>query len=343
MSNIVEDFKINKIKNLTILFNRDISNLRNSYNNEIKRLYRARLNPTQRQLIINNINNKYQKIANDLKANYDNEIQKLNEIVPTEVNTVISTNSVEVITSVTKKALIFGLNYTGTSSQLNGCINDAKSIETYLKENGFTDIKMLTDETELKPTKSNILNEFKHLLENSKKGDILFIYYSGHGSYTLDNNGDELDGRDELLVPLDFNMIRDDELKSLITQYGKEGSNLYALFDCCHSGSTLDLKYQILEKLNYDDVTDNERNSETPCNTILISGCRDEQVSLETTINNKVQGLMTWSFLETTKNNKDISWRSLVKKMRELLRNKSYQIPQLSSGRLFNPDEKFLL
>lgn len=342
MSNIVEEFKNNKIRTLNILFNRAISNLRNNYNNEIRRLYRTRLNPTQRQLIINNINNKYQKLANDLKTSYDYEIQKLNKITVTEVNEVISTNSVETI-SVTKKALIFGLNYTGTSSQLNGCINDAKSIESYLKEKGFSEIKMLTDETELKPTKSNILNEFKHLLENSNKGDILFVYYSGHGSYTLDNNGDELDGRDELLVPLDFKLIRDDELKSVINQYGKQDTNLYALFDCCNSGTALDLKYQILEKLNYDDITANERNSETPCNTIFISGCRDEQVSLETTINNKVQGLMTWSFLETTKNNTDLSWRSLVKKMRELLRSKSYQIPQLSSGKLFNPDEKFLL
>lgn len=342
MSNIVEDFKTNKLRTLTILFNRAIYNLRNSYINEIRRLYRIRLNPTQRQLIINNINNKYQKIANDLKTSYDIEIQKLNEIVPTEVNSP-SSDAVETTETTSKKALIFGLNYTGTSSQLNGCINDAKSIESYLKENGFTDIKMLTDETELKPTKLNILNEFKSLLENSNKGDTLFIYYSGHGSYTLDNNGDELDGRDELLVPLDFNLIRDDELKSIINEFGKENTNLYALFDCCHSGSALDLKYQILEKLNYDDITDNDRSSETPCNTIFISGCRDEQVSLETTINNDVQGLMTWSFLETTKNNTDLSWRSLVKKMRELLRSKSYQIPQLSSGRLFNPDEKFLL
>jgi len=339
MSNIIVDFKNNKIKTLNSLYNRALSNLRNNYLNEIRRIQRSRINTTQKRIIINNINNKYQELVNNFKNIFDNEIQKINNIVPTEINT----NSGDVLETSSKKALIFGLNYTGTSSELNGCINDAKSIESYLKENGFTDIKMLTDETELKPTRFNILNEFKILLENSNKGDTLFIYYSGHGSSTLDDNGDELDGRDELLVPLDFNLIRDDELKSIIDKYGKEDTNLYALFDCCNSGTALDLRYQIIEKLNYDDITENVRNSETPCNTIFISGCRDEQVSLETTINNKVQGLMTWSFLETIKNNTDLSWRILVKKMRELLRNKSYQIPQLSSGRLFNPDEKFSL
>jgi hypothetical protein len=49
---------------------------------------------------------------------------------------------------------------------------------------------------------------------------------------------------------------------------------------------------------------------------------------------------MTWSFLETVRNNKTISWRNLVKKMRELLKPQSNQIPQLSSGRLFNPDSE---
>lgn len=231
----------------------------------------------------------------------------------------------------------------GTSSELNGCINDAKSIELYLRENGFTNIKMMTDETSIAPTKTNILNELKYLLETSNKNDTLFIYYSGHGSYTLDRNGDELDGRDELLVPLDFNYIKDDELKEIINSYGKADTKLIALFDCCNSGTALDLKYQILEKLNYDDITENGKITETPCNTMFISGCRDEQLSMETTINNKVQGLMTWSFLEVIKNNNNISWRNLVKKMRELLRNKSYQIPQLSSGKIFNPDNFFTL
>ena len=199
---------------------------------------------------------------------------------------------------------------------------------------------MLTDETTTKPTRENILNEIKTLLKTSNANDTLFIYYSGHGSYTLDRNGDELDGYDELIVPLDFNFIKDDELKTIINTYGKSNTNLIALFDSCNSGTALDLKYQILEKVNYDDISENTNTAESTCNVFLLSGCRDDQFSLETFINNKTQGVMTWSFLETVRNNKGISWRNLVKKMREILKPQSYQIPQLSSGRLFNPDSE---
>lgn len=348
MSNIIDLLKNGKINKVTHFYNRTLSIINNNFNNEVRRIIRLRINTRQKQTIIRNIINKYQQIKNNLKIAYDNEINKINTSFLPVINAASNTTETDENITITiaetqvKKALIIGINYTGTSSQLNGCINDAKSIELYLKEKNFTNIKMLTDETDVKPTRVNILNEIKSLLENSNKNDRLFIYYSGHGSYTVDRNGDELDGKDELLVPLDFNYIKDDELKQIIGSYGKPDTNLIALFDCCNSGTALDLKYQILEKLNYDDITENVRNAETPCNTIFISGCRDEQVSLETIINNKVQGLMTWAFLETIKQN-NITWRELIKKMREILKQKSHQIPQLSSGKIFNPDTSVVI
>lgn len=334
MSVLIEEFRQNKIKIVTNSYNKFISIISNNYQNEIRRTIRMRINNRRKHFLVNNIKIKYQKIINNLKILFNNEITNINSIVePTSINSSESPS---------KKALIIGINYTGTSSQLNGCINDAKLIETYLRENDFNDVKMLTDETELKPTRENILSEIKKLLENSNKNDKLFIYYSGHGSYTADLNGDELDGRDELIVPLDFKYIVDDELKSIIDNSGKPDTNLIVLFDCCNSGTALDLKYQIIEKLNYDDITENVKNSETPCNTIFISGCRDDQVSLETIINDKIQGLMTWAFLETIKQN-NITWRQLIKNMRELLKQKSHQIPQLSSGKIFNPDTIYII
>lgn len=335
MSNLINDFKTTKLKNLNVSYNKAISLVNNNLNIEINYVNRLRININQKRIAINNINRKYEQIRNNIKLFFENEIKKTNSISqPNPITFNVQTN---------KKALVIGINYVGTPSRLNGCINDAKSIEAYLKENNFTNIKLLTDETSIKPTKANILNEIKNLLQNSNKNDSLFIFYSGHGSYTLDRNGDEADGYDELIVPLDFNYIKDDDLKAVINTYGKTDTNLTVLFDCCNSGTALDLKYQILEKVNYDDITENERNSETPCNTVFISGCLDEQVSLETVVNNKVQGLMTWSFLETVRNEKNITWRNLVKKMREKLKPQSYQIPQLSSGKLFDPDTQFIL
>ena len=332
MSNLIADFKKNRIANLTNSYNKTIFILQNNYNIEIRNINRMRIHVRLKQNAINNINEKYKKTINNVRIFFENEIKKViavSEPIPVQSNN--------------KKALIIGINYLGTSSALNGCINDAKSIETYLKEQNYTNIKILTDETAIKPTRENILNEIKTLLETSNENDTLFIYYSGHGSNTVDRNGDELDGYDELIVPLDFKYIKDDELKTLINTYGKTRTNVIALFDSCNSGTALDLKYQILEKVNYDDISENINTAETTCNAFLLSGCRDNQFSLETFINNKTQGAMTWSFLETVRNNKPLTWRNLVKKMRETLKPTSNQIPQLSSGRLFNPDSDFVL
>jgi hypothetical protein len=334
MSNLISDFKKNKLTSLNNSYNKTIFIVNNNYNVEIRNINRLRINIRLKQNAVNNINNKYKQIINNVKLFFENEIKKIN-IISEPIQFTLQSNN--------KKALIIGINYLGTSSALNGCINDANSIVSYLKEQNFTNIKMLTDETTTTPTRENILHEIKNLLETSTKNDTLFIYYSGHGSNTLDRNGDELDGYDELIVPLDFNYIKDDEIKTIINTYGKSDTNLIALFDSCNSGTALDLKYQILEKLNYDDISENTQTAETTCNAFLISGCRDDQFSLETFINNKPQGVMTWSFLETVRNNKPLTWRNLVKKMREILKPQSYQIPQLSSGRLFNPDSDFIL
>ena len=83
-----------------------------------------------------------------------------------------------------KKALLIGINYTGTQNELFGCINDVNCIKERISKEGFNNISILTDLTALNATKNNILNEFKNLLVNSQAGDVLFFLYSGHGSYT---------------------------------------------------------------------------------------------------------------------------------------------------------------
>jgi uncharacterized membrane protein len=241
-----------------------------------------------------------------------------------------------------KKALIIGINYNDTINQLNGCIEDSNSILKFLQKKQYSTIKHLTDDTVIKPTRENIINEITNILKESVEGDLIFIYYSGHGSYILDRTHDELDNKDEVIVPLDFNIITDDELKSIINSNMKPNTSIIAIFDCCNSGTALDLKYQYLEILNYDNVTENLKNEETPGNVIFISGCRDEQVSIELNINNKIQGAMTWSFLSVINKTPTITWRNLIKNMRGTLRPISYQIPQLSCGKLFNIDNNVI-
>ena len=177
---------------------------------------------------------------------------------------------------------------------------------------------------------------------NSQKGDILYFTYSGHGSYTFDRNGDELDGNDELLVSLDHKGISDDELKQIADEYLKEDVTLFVLFDCCHSGTLLDLNYRYLTSNDYSEVITNNKNTETKGNIFFISGSSDSQTSADAYINNSFQGAMTWSFLESVKSKKDISWKNLLINMRELLKNRYTQIPQFSSDKNINIDSKII-
>lgn len=151
-----------------------------------------------------------------------------------------------------RRAVLIGINYEGQQGQLSGCHNDANNIKRYLIQNqGFKEKDMLIlmdDGHHHLPTRKNILEAFDRIVEYSKAGDVVFIHYSGHGGRVRDTSGDEADGYDETLIPLDFKkagQILDDDLyKRLVTKMAK-GVNVSVLMDCCHSGTALDLPYEI--------------------------------------------------------------------------------------------------
>lgn len=150
-----------------------------------------------------------------------------------------------------KKALFVGINYIGTSNQLNGCINDCHNVKQFLLSQGFSesDMVVLTDDARSQrqvPTRQNILDAIQWLVKGASANDSLFFHYSGHGGQTKDTNGDEYDGYDEVIYPLDFEtngFIDDDTLHELMVAPLPKGTRLTALFDSCHSGSVLDLPY----------------------------------------------------------------------------------------------------
>ena len=68
----------------------------------------------------------------------------------------------------------------------------------------------------------------------------------GHGGQTKDLDGDEEDGYDEVIYPVDFRQnghITDDEMHRIMVRPLKAGVRLTAIFDSCHSGTALDLPY----------------------------------------------------------------------------------------------------
>ena len=325
---------------------KQITNLRNIYNLNCKKVVQyfnqilirvSRSNSLNKSAQIGKLKEEYKKNMLLLSTKLESDIQKVNELVPSTITPSINSSSTN------KKALLIGINYIGTPHQLNGCINDVNSISDKLSTVfGFTNITTLTDETVLKPTKSNILNEFVKLLANAQSGDLLFVLYSGHGSYILDKNGDEIDKRDEMIITSDLKGIIDDDLKAIIQANLKKDVTLFAMFDSCHSGTILDLKYQYLDSLNYDTFTENNKELETEGNVLLISGCTDKQTSADANINNRYQGAMTWSMLQTLQPN--ISWCDLLKNMRSLIKEANFtQLPQMSSGKIIDINGKVFL
>jgi len=165
--------------------------------------------------------------------------------VPNLSNTLGSSDGV-------KKALLIGINYTGTENSLRGCQNDVLNIQKMLRQKyNVENIRLLTDTSNADkrdiPTAKNIRLGLQWLLEGAKSGDKLFLHFSGHGTHVPDDNGDEEDGADESLVPLDFGndpetWITDDELRASFFERVPLGCDVTAIFDCCHSGTMSDLK-----------------------------------------------------------------------------------------------------
>lgn len=151
-----------------------------------------------------------------------------------------------------RKALLIGINYFGQRGQLRGCINDVRNMSAYLVENfGYKreDMVILTDDQQnpmSQPTKQNILRAMHWLVKDARPNDSLFFHYSGHGGQTKDLDGDEPDGYDEVIYPVDFRQvghITDDEMHRIMVRPLQSGVRLTAIFDSCHSGTALDLPY----------------------------------------------------------------------------------------------------
>ncbi|KAK9772502.1 putative Metacaspase-1A [Seiridium cardinale] len=156
-----------------------------------------------------------------------------------------------------RKALLIGINYFGQSGELRGCINDTKNVSSFLMERynyKREDMIILTDDAQdqvLQPTASNIRRAMQWLVAGARPNDALFLHYSGHGGQTADLDGDEEDGTDEVIYPVDYKSaghIVDDEIHMLVVKPLAAGVRLTAIFDSCHSGSVMDLPYMYSTK-----------------------------------------------------------------------------------------------
>lgn len=312
-------YKKNKTESLKKDYNNNVRALYLKTINTINYIKRLRINNSRKRSIINWYVNQYYSNVNKLRIKLNADIASIVEMVePPSAN---------------YKAVLVGINYTGTPNQLNGCINDVETFKQELIKIGFkqSEINVLTDLTSIKATRQNILSKFTNLLNTSTEGDTNVVFFSGHGTFTRDKTGDETDGNDECIVPCDLNLITDDELKAIIDKNLKKGVTLVCFFDSCHSGTMLDLPYSYLADSNYETLITNNKNTNTSGNVIMISGCMDAQTSMDSNFNGVWAGALTTAFSKSVNEPENDTWKKLVTSMELYLNASNYtQKPQLS-------------
>ena len=221
-------------------------------------------------------------------------------------------------------SLHIGLNrvdpahYAGWDGALGACEYDAKDMAATAKKLGFAaNTVLLTQQA----TVAAVSQAIQHAAKQLSKGDIFFLSYSGHGGQVPDTNQDEDDRKDETWVLYDRQLV-DDELHKLYSTF-KSGVRILVLSDSCHSGTVTraippwesgepairampapvgKATYR-KNKAIYDGIQKATVGAESialKATVLLISGCQDNQVSLDGSRN----GLFTGTLKKVWNNGK---------------------------------------
>ncbi|KAG8220619.1 hypothetical protein J3R82DRAFT_2872 [Butyriboletus roseoflavus] len=248
-----------------------------------------------------------------------------------------------------KKALCIGINYTGQKRELRGCINDIKNVKRFLTRSwGFKegDIVMLMDETTNPrqiPTRKNMIDAMRWLVKDAKPHDSLFFHYSGHGGQIPDTHGDKTDGFDEVIYPVDYKTagVIIDDVKPL-----PPGCRLTAVFDSCHSGTTLDLPFMYHHdgRLKENHIAERTRSQRmSSADVISFAACRDDQTSADTVQGGVAVGAMSYAFLTVLTRKPVQSYLELLLSIRDIVQPHFQQKAQLSSGHYIDTSLRFIL
>ena len=210
-----------------------------------------------------------------------------------------------------KYALLVGINYSGTENALKSPSLDVAKIQDTLV--GY-DITIITDFTEQTPTKQNIMNAFRELLQHEGT-NTLFFYYSGHGVESP-----------EAIFCSDGELITHTEFRELLDTMNST-STLIAVLDTCYSGDLFDLAHGW-----------NTHGTDTPGHVFLLSSSQEDELSFEYLTRTGPIGGFTRAYLNTLKT--PHTWRSLLETITSQL---SDQTPALTTGQVENLDAKFEL
>lgn len=253
-----------------------------------------------------------------------------------------------------RRALCIGINdYPGTDSDLSGCVNDARDWSAELQGRGF-EVTTLLD---AQATRAAMIAAIEALIAGAQKNDTLVFTYSGHGTWVVDKDGDEPDGRDEALCPWDIDRkgpLLDDEIRPLFDSRGA-GVRLLLISDSCHSGSVTRGDDSDLDPggprarflppeawMKAGELPDAPRASALTLvggmrragGDLLLAGCRDEEYSWDTSFGGRPNGAFTFYALKTLREKKPqtyAQWHAAIRKY--LPTNHLPQEPQIFGTR----------
>lgn len=155
-----------------------------------------------------------------------------------------------------KRAFLVGISdYQSTNNDASNSwenihgANDVALLTPTLQKQGFKVASIVNQQA----TASNIRKRLTTFSSSCKTGDVVYLHFSCHGQPIEDLDGDETDGWDEAIIPVDAqkvyvkdlykgeNHITDDELnrffRTIRTKIGRKGY-LIVVVDACHAGTS---------------------------------------------------------------------------------------------------------
>ena len=253
----------------------------------------------------------------------------------------------------TKAALLVGISeYSKNNIEANDSVwsnihgtNDVELLVPTLTRQDFSITTLRNKEA----TAIKIRKTFKKFTSFCHEGDLVYIHFSCHGQPVEDLNGDEPEGWDEALVPIDAqktyqkgvyegkNHIIDDELNEYLreirTKVGKNGF-VYVVVDACHAGSSYrgdeeevitrgtnrgfsPMNKPFVPKIDRRGKMEIER-SETMSDICILEACRSYQVNSEIQEDGVYYGSLSYyvnQVLQKVELGKDIIWTNKVSRL----------------------------
>jgi peptidoglycan hydrolase-like protein with peptidoglycan-binding domain len=206
--------------------------------------------------------------------------------------------------------------YGGWDGALGACEFDANDMRDIAVAQGFTPQVFLTTAA----TSQAVVAAIQSVASSVSSGDTVLLTYSGHGGQVPDVTGEETDSQDETWVLYDRQLL-DDELYQLWAGF-PAGVRIAVLSDSCHSGTVTramrergdipaDAKGRAMpeeveqqtyaaHKDLYDGINKsipNDIKAQVKATIVLVSGCQDDQTSLDGDRNGAFTGALrqVWS------------------------------------------------